>query len=262
MSHQPEESSVIAGVKKSISWLDRLAWVTLLFTLSASIANVFGEGGVELIGIQLPVAGTFLGLGAITLAHFFVSRHIIRSCADAWINLSVDKRNALFDEIVRTGGLLVKGANNYRDALIEGRYSLELKTEVADPPTWIHFTFVLLSLLSIVKIEWSLLALSQFCLAIAFLLTNWKIGAGWILCLGDLGSNGNNSAYFLDGTARPRGISYISGFILAENISFRCFLGSSIIEAMIASIILWVVLLIPFLLISAIIFCVSTLIGS
>lgn len=262
MSQRPEEASVIAGVKQSIAWLDRLAWVAIIFTLSASIAKIFGAGGIAIIGIQLPVGGSVLGLGAITLAHFFVSRHIIRSCADAWVNLSASKRNALFDDIVRTGGLLTKGANDYRGAIAENHYSLELKTGVTDPPTWIHFTLVFFTLLAIVKIEWSLLALSQFCLAIAFLLTNWKIGAGWVLCLGDLGSNGSKSAYFLDGTARPRDISYISGFILSENISFRGFLGASIIEAIVASMMLWIFLLIPFFLISGIVIFVKTLAGS
>jgi len=231
MNYRPGEASVIAGVKHSIAWIDRLAWVALVFTLSAAAARIFGQEGISLIGVRLPFAGSVLGLGAITLAHFFVSRHIILSCADAWKHLSDIQRNALFDDIVRTGGILTKGANSYRGAITENRYSLELKTEITDPPTLVHFALVLFTLLTIVNIEWSLLALSQFCVAISLLLTNWKIGAGWVLCLGDLGSHRQTSAYFLDGTARPRGISYMSGLIISDNISFKNFLGGSIPES-------------------------------
>ncbi|MCG7625054.1 hypothetical protein [Epibacterium sp. Ofav1-8] len=253
MGYRPEEASVIAGVKHSIAWIDRLAWFALVFTLSAAAARIFGQDGVSLVGIRLPFAGSVLGLGAITLVHFFVSRHIIRSCADAWSHLSNKQRNALFDDIVRTGGILTKGANTYRGAITESRYSLELKTEISDPPTWVHFALVLSTLLAIVNIEWSFLALSQFCFAIAFILTNWNIGAGWALCLGDLGSDRNSSAYFLDGTARPRGISYMSGLIISNNISFKNYLGGSVVEAAIASILLWILLLIPFLTISGLV---------
>tara|TARA_R100001369_G_C3316397_1_gene168169 strand:- start:1547 stop:2326 length:780 start_codon:yes stop_codon:yes gene_type:complete len=259
MSYRPEEASVIAGVKHSIAWIDRLAWVALVFTLSAAAARIFGQDGISLIGVRLPFAGSILGLGAISLAHFFVSRHIIRSCADAWSHLSDRQRNALFDDIVRTGGILTKGANSYRGAITENKYSLELKTDIADPPTWVHFALVLSTLLATVDIEWSLLALSQFCFAIALLLTNWKIGAGWALCLGDLGSPRQTSAYFLDGTARPRGVSYISGIMISDNISFKNFLSGSIAEAAIASIILWMILLIPFLAISGLVILIRQL---
>ncbi|RJE82002.1 hypothetical protein D3P04_21840 [Paracoccus onubensis] len=198
---------------------------------------------------------------AITATHFFISRHIIRSCADAWKNLSTNKRIALFDDIVRTGGLMTKGADRYRGAITESKYSLELKTDIADPPTWIHLALVLFTLLSIVNIEWSLLALFQLCIAVAILLINWSIGENWLLCFGDLGSSRSKSLFFIDGTARPRAISHMSGLIISENISFRSFIIGNIFESVLASLILWVLLLIPFFLVSGIILMAKSFFG-
>lgn len=261
MRFRPEEASVIAGVKHSIAWIDRLAWVALVFSLSAAVSKNFGEDGISLIGVKLPFGGSVIGLLAITFAHFFISRHIIQSCADAWIHLGKRQRNSLFDDIVRTGGILTKGANSYRGAINQNSFSLELKTDIADPPTWVHIALVLSTLLAVVNIEWSLLALSQFCFAMALLLVKWKIGASWALCFGDLGSNEEKSAYFLDGSARPRGISYMSGIIVSENISFKSFLGSSIAEAVITSILLWILLLVPFFAISGLVLITKAITG-
>lgn len=247
MAYPPKEDTVISGLKQSIAWIDRLAWIALLFMLSASIANLSGQAGVTLAGVQIPVAGPFIGMVALTLAHFFIARHIIMSCADAWNHLSIKSRNALFDDVVRTGGLLTKGANSYRDSLLETKFGLELVTSIKEPPTWLHYILVLLTFLSIVSIEWTFLALFQFCLALAIVLINWKIGESWVVCFGDLGSSTKKSRYFSDGSSRPRSISHgsgltsISGHINFKKLSFRIFLVS-----VFWSIILWIFILIPF----------------
>lgn len=256
MNFQPEERSVVAGVEKSIAWLDGLAWSALVFTLTAAVANLTRQSEVALLGISFPVWGSYVGLIAFTIAHLFVTRHIIHSCADAWIHLSANQRNALFDHIVRTGGIMTKGASTYRGAITESRYSLDLKTNIDDPRTWIHHVLVLLALLALVDIEWSLLALSQLCLALVVLMTNWKIGENWLLCLGDLGSPQEKSLYFLDGTARPRAISHTSGLIIGNNIGFRDFFLGSIMESILNAFLLWMILLLPFGFISFVIWLI------
>ena len=175
MDYRPEENSVTAGVEQSMAWIDRLAWVALLFTISSAAARIFGEGEIYLIGISMPLQWVIIGLWLITFVHFFISRHIIRSCADAWKHLTNTRRNALFDKIVRTGGIITKGTDGYRDAIVNKNNRLELKTGFADQATWVHFTLILSTLLSTVDIEFSLSALSQFCFVIALILTNWKI---------------------------------------------------------------------------------------
>ena len=89
MNSRPDEAVVAAGVEQSLAWIDRLAWVSLVFTTSAAAARIFGENGTAIIGISIPVQWTFSALWLITLAHFFISSHIIRSCADAWLNLQI-----------------------------------------------------------------------------------------------------------------------------------------------------------------------------
>jgi hypothetical protein len=144
----PDASSVASGVKQSIAWVDRLAWIALVFTVTAAISRIFGDGGLSLVGINLPDYGAWLGIAALTIAHFFVSKHIILSCADAWRHLDVKQRNSLFDESVRTGGIMTKGANKYCGAITKSEYKLELKTELSEPPTWVHHLLVLSVLLA------------------------------------------------------------------------------------------------------------------
>lgn len=177
MNSRPNEASVIAGVKQSIAWADRLAWGALLFTLSAALANVSERGVVALVGIELHILGAIVGMVAITIAHLFVLRHIIRSCADAWIYLTIEKRNTLFDDIVRTGGLMTKGANSYRNAITESNNQLNLKTDFADPPTWIHFGLTIFTLIAIVDMELSIVNLFNFFLRsdnYRLQLENWR----------------------------------------------------------------------------------------
>lgn len=246
MPHEIEASLVAAGVKQSVAWADRLAWAALTYTLAASVSNVFGTGSLGFLGALLPPGGAVLGLVILTAAHVFVARHIIRSCADSWRHLEADERSALFDDIVRTGGLMTKGTDAYRDAITERGYVLELKTSPSEPSTWLHIVLISLVLLSVVHLEFNLLAVSQICLGIVIVLLNWTIGASWLLCLGDLGTRGDRSRYFIDGTARPRSISHVSGFVVSEHVGFPTFLRGSILEAAVVAMLLWFVLLIPF----------------
>jgi hypothetical protein len=258
MTFKPDKTSIFDGVEKSFAWLDRLALIALIFTLSATIANFFNQSEVALLGITFPLWAAHFGLIALTIAHLFVMRHIIQSCADAWLYLSADRRNALFDHVVRAGGIMTKGAHAYRGALTESKYTLDLKTNVGDPPTWIHHILVLLTLLALVNLEWSLLALSQLCFALVIVIINWKIGENWLLCLGDLGSSNERSRYFLDGTARPRVISHSSGLIIGRNIGYRQFLFGTVMEAAFSALVLWVVLLFPFALISLVVWLIRS----
>ncbi len=190
--------------------------------------------------------GAYLGVGILTLVHVFFMRYVIISCADAWQSLTLDSRNELFDHIVRTGGVLTKGANAYREALTEDEYTLNIRTSLNDNPTWIHHIIILLTFLALVDFEFSLLTLSQFCFALALALINWRIGESWLLCLGDLGSEKEKSVFFEDGTARPRSISRISGLSIGRNIGFRNFFFSAILESILNAFILWLLLLLPF----------------
>lgn len=249
MAYEPEETSVFAGVEKSIAWLDRLALTSMIFMLTIAISKFTKQSEVSLFDITFPIWSSYLGLIVITIAHIFVMRHIINSCADAWLHLSVDRRNALFDHIVRTGGLMTKGANKYRDAITESRYSLQLKTNVDDPPTWIHHVLIILTMLTLIEFEWSFLAFLQFFFAIVIIITNWTIGASSLLCLGDLGSQNDKSRFFIDGTARPRQIGHASGFFIGDNVDYRIFLLAGVVEAFIGAMMLLIALIIPFLII-------------
>jgi hypothetical protein len=111
--------------------------------------------------------------------------------------------------------------------------------------------------LGLVGIEWLFLSLSQLCFAMAIVMTNWKIGENWILCFGDLGSTKENSLYFIDGMARPRGISHISGFIISGHVNFKNYLYGSIIESLVTAVLIWVILLVPFLSISGVVLLFS-----
>ena len=246
----PPAASVNSGVKQSVGWIDKLAWIALVYLFSASLARVLGNSELEIIGITIPVALATVGVMVLTVAHLFIAKHIIRSCADAWLNLSREDRLALYDDVVRTGGILTKGANGYRDSIKEHRHSIELQTNLSDPPTVVHFVLVTLVFTSIVEMEYSLLALSQVCIAYVFVSLNWKIGESWVVCIGDLGTYNNKSLYFFDGTARPRFIAKGSGVInITEHHNYGTFLFMNLWRQAATALFFWIILLVPFFII-------------
>jgi hypothetical protein len=250
MDHRPEKASVTAGVKQSVRWIDRLAWIALVFLLSILAARLTSRTEIALVGINLPLAWAYAGILGLTAAHLYISKHIIASCGDAWQNLETEARIALFDDIVRTGGLLTKGAHDYRDIIEDTKHSLKLRINISDTPTWLHHTLVTLTLLAMTGFEFSLLSLSQFCFGFAIVLVNWKIGEAWILCFGDLGSLRSKSVYFLDETVRPRKISHGSGItIVGGHLDYGNFFIRSASISLAWSLLLWLILLIPFFLI-------------
>ena len=93
MQYRPDPQIVAAGVRQSFAWLDGLAWISLLFFLSGAAANISGMDGVDLIGIQMPFYGAIAGACLLSVAHFFVARHVIKSCADAWKHMQKNERS-------------------------------------------------------------------------------------------------------------------------------------------------------------------------
>lgn len=250
---KPDPEIVSSGLEKSFSWLDKLAWATLAFTSAIFVARVMNQVEFTFSGIKFPIWAAHVGISLITAAHFFIMRHVVISAMDAWKNLNSAQRIAIFERIVRTGGILTKGAVSYRDALSESKNEISIKTNIADPPTWVHIALVSLVFLALVDIDLSLLSVAQFCFALIFCLINWKIGESWLLCLGDLGSFAEQSSYFADDNMGARYVSYTSGVVISENLKFRRFLLASIIEAFVSAVMLWVILLVPFSVISLII---------
>lgn len=246
----PSSALVIAGVKQSVVWIDRLAWVSLVYLSSAFMARLFSLDELQIVGISIPIAYVSMGVLGLTLAHLFIAKHIIESCADAWINLTREDRISLYEDIVRTGGIMTKGANGYRDSIKEYRHSIELTTGISDSPTFIHYILVTLLLASFVEPEISLLALSQVCFGFAFVIVNWKIGENWIVCIGDLGTYNRKSLYFVDGTARPRSISHGSGITtISGHVGYGEFFILSMVKSIFWAMLFWVLILVPFLLV-------------
>ncbi|WP_459035483.1 hypothetical protein [Roseivivax sp. CAU 1761] len=231
MDDMPNKNAVAAGVKKSFEWLDRLAILAIVFMAAVCISKFLGATGASLAGVQFPPGSEIYGLLFLSGAHFFVSRHVILSCGDAWTNLSLEDRGKLFEELVRTGGFLTKGAEKYRGSISVSSTQISLNTEISEPPTWVHILLVVLTFLSVVEFSWSAVSVFKLSVVIAVVYGNWKLGENWIICLGDLGSREGGSSYFIDGTARPRNISYASGFTINGNISFPSYFLSVFIGA-------------------------------
>ena len=232
----PLEASVSGGLEVSLTWLDNLTRFTMLFSLAAFAARVFEQVDVSFLGINIPIGATFGGFLIITALHFFVMKHILLSCIDAWKHLSLEERVAIYHKIVRTGGLMTKGAHAYRDAIInENDGYLKLKTELGDGPTWIHISLAVMCVLALVEFNFSWMIAPQTSVAVVIIVVNWQIGSNWVLALADLGSCKHESVFFEEGHSGPRPISHVSGFFIGRNVSFLNFAIGTVLEALLAT---------------------------
>lgn len=241
------DQSVSAGLLVSLSWLDRLTWATLLFSFAAAAARLFEQAGVPLFGANIPLRATFIAFIVFTALHLFVMKHILISCADAWLNLPKDSRILIYESVVRSGGLMTKGAQAYRDSMsVAPNGDLLLRTELNQAPTWVHIALSILCFAALVDLQWSWLLVVQSSFALSVWISNWKIGSNWILALADLGSDKQHSDFFKKGETGPRKIGHISGFFIGKNIPTRSFVIETFIEMAFNAILVGIIFSIPF----------------
>lgn len=225
---------VSKGMETSCAWLNRLAIASILYGLAGVTIKLTGAKTVSLFGLSFPSEYLFFGYVVLTAIHVFVMVHIVQSTADAWQYLTVAQRQNVYQRLVRAGGILTKGAVQYKDSIRKTDRRLVLNTQFSQPTVWINFLVVILAFISIVRFSFDWQSLGYLWAAAIILFVNWQLGANWMLALADLGRDSEQSLYFEDGYG-PRDLASVgSSVCLGKNITVQKYIKESIVPLAIA----------------------------
>lgn len=215
------KQTVSKGMETSCAWLNRLAIAAILYGLAGVTIKLTGAKTVSLFGLSFPSEYLFFGYFVLTMIHAFVMVHIIQSSADAWQNLTVAQRQGLYQSLVKAGGILTKGAVQYKDSIRKSEKRLVLDTQMSQPTVWVNILVFVLAFLSIVQFSFEWQSIGYLWASLLILLVNWQLGANWMLALADLGRDSEQSLYFENGYG-PRGLDTVgSSVCLGENTTSR-----------------------------------------
>lgn len=234
------KSSIAANFK----WLDRLAVTCFVLFSTITVAKIAGVEELYFSSMKLHTNATIGALLVATALHFYVAKLIISALERAWRELPDDERKEYYEELVSTGGMLIRGVFSYEGALFKKGdgdvVHVVLKTRADDPPVLAQAGLAVVALLASTPFEASWLAALLLAASMSLVFFNWSIGANWAIALVDFSRPKGDDFYFSNGFG-PRRVSAASGFWLSERISWkdfliRGFLGSVLILGLIAGI--------------------------
>ncbi len=229
-----EEDILRDAVIARFKWLDRLAVFALTFFCTVVFAKIFGAQHVGILGASIPLDATIAVLLILTFVHVLTARLIISSLHAGWLRICDGDRKRIYNEVLGSGGILVRGAFSYHDALFkksecEDEIYVYLATRSADPPIIIQTTLYFVTIFACTPFEVSFRALAFLIASVYLTSANWQIGANWAIALVDFGQKKGMNFYFSD-TYGPRTISTISGFWLNEQSSWTQFITRKTLE--------------------------------
>lgn len=229
-----EEHTLREVIIARFKWLDRLAVFALTFFCTVVLAKIFGAQHVGIFGAKIPLDASIAVLLILTFAHVLTAKLIISSLHAGWLHICDGDRKRVYNEVLGKGGILVRGAFSYQDALFKKPESEDviyvyLATRSDDPPVILQTMLYFVAIFACVPFDMSFRTLAFFIASVSLTSANWQIGANWAIALVDFGQNKGKNFYFSD-TYGPRTISTISGFWLNEQSSWTNFVTRKVFE--------------------------------
>ncbi len=233
-------------------WLNRLAASASLLFFAVAVAKMTGIEEFRFFGVSLPLSTSVFALICFTVSHFYIARLIMKSLERGWRLLSEEERRQLYDDLVGSGGVLIRGLFSYQDAIFketsQGVVYVYVETRIDDPPIALHLCIALLAIVASVPYSISWISLGIFFVSTGLVSVNWQIGSNWAVGLVDFSRPKDEDFLFSDGYG-PRYVSTISGFWLSEKSSWNRLISQALVGNVYFGLVLILVCL-PFLLLS------------
>lgn len=231
--NKPNEESTFLALIMSFRLLNWLAVsVSGYFFVSLS-SRVFGTQSTSFLGVYFPQKYALAVLALATLFHLLILRYIVHDLDRAWRHLKKSSRIELYYRITGSSGLIVKGAERYKDNISNNDGFLFVRATNEDPPSLVHWVVFFLAVLACIRYEASFnfvwTSVSAFLLA----MVNWQVGSSWLVALSDFGRDSKQSYYFDDENQRgPRYFGIISGPWHGMNNNIFVFAAVSLLDAL------------------------------
>jgi len=231
-------SIVKESVRSAFKKIDALLASACTLALSAILAKIFVPGAkIPFIGIQFSEMEIIIVFIILSIWHTFILKYAIDSLRLAWVELAIDQRKELFDEIVHNGGIATRGSFYQEDDFDTSADIFRLNLRFSLSTTIVFSAIAAFALVAMIPFELNWATLMYGFIACNIVLVNWMIGSNWNIALADLARNRDTSIYF-DNIDRfgILDIVYISIPVRGKFVKPSIFLISCIAQAILFSV--------------------------
>lgn len=230
--NKPNEENTFLALTSSFRLLNGLMIVTSGYFFVSIASRFFEAQSAGFLGVYVPQEYALVVLTLATILHLAILRYIVHDLDRAWKCLKKSSRIDLYFRITGSGGLLVKGAERFRDCIDNRGGFLFVRITKEEPPSLIHWSVSFLAVIACIRYEASFDFVWTSVLAFVLVMVNWQIGSSWLVALSDFGRDSTKSYYF-DNENRhgPRYFGIVSGPWHGMNNNIFIFAVVSLLDA-------------------------------
>jgi hypothetical protein len=177
------------AVLENSKWLDNVLMGGFLFSIVVVLLKILGQREVEWMDVKFNLENVWIVFCLFSIAHLYTEILLIRSIRPLWDKCNVEDRNFIYNKIVATGGIYVRGLVARTKVLQDWELKVDYRMSFKDPSAWVAYISFLILLGAIIPFPLFYEKIHQVVIALLFSNINWIIGTNWVVALSELSNS-------------------------------------------------------------------------